>query len=184
MNKNVSCSRINVLIFAAATASIGVVALGCIMGLVFTRATVSLRSVSVNKMNTVQNAIDNASVALARLPESATSPQVFLKILEEFLNAGESQKRDQPSANLEYYKPLESPRMYPLELDERLHINLWSEDGQHKWTIAMWVSDGECSELRFLHDRPFDPRVNWRDFEAIIRQGQRLADKRYEDSKN
>lgn len=82
--------------------------------------------------------------------------------------------------NREHYKPLESPRMYPLELDERLHINLWSEDGDHKWTIAMWVEDKECSELRFLHDRPFDPRVNWHDFEAIVRQGQVLADRRYE----
>lgn len=83
----------------------------------------------------------------------------------------------------EHYSPLESPRMYPLELDDHLHISLWSEDGNHKWTIAAWVKGGEGYDLQFLRERPFDPRVNWSDFKSIVRQGQALADKRYEEQR-
>lgn len=73
--------------------------------------------------------------------------------------------------------------VYPLELDEQLHINLWAEHGMYKWSIALWVDDKEGSQLRFVGSRPLDPRVNWKDFELIVRQGQRLADKRWIDSR-
>ena len=79
-----------------------------------------------------------------------------------------------------YYKPLETPRMYPLELNENLHICLWSEDGKFKWTIAYFVKDKEGYDLHFVGDRPFDKRVDWRNFEVIVKQGQVIADNQWE----
>lgn len=78
-----------------------------------------------------------------------------------------------------HYKPIENPRAYPLELHDNLHICLWSVDGTFKWTIAYWVKNSEGYYLKFVGDRPLDKRVRWEDFEAIIRQGQAIADKRF-----
>lgn len=83
-------------------------------------------------------------------------------------------------ANDRWYNPIESPRRYPLELDKRLHINLWSPCGSYKWTIAIFRNDGEEGfDLWFLADRPLDERVNWDHFRELIVQGQRLADERF-----
>lgn len=81
---------------------------------------------------------------------------------------------------LEHYKPLENPTAYPLELNENLHICLWSEDGTYKWTIARWVKDKEGYSLEFVGSRPLDDRVKWKKLKAIIEQGQAIADKRFE----
>lgn len=78
------------------------------------------------------------------------------------------------------YKPLESPNAYPLELNENLHICLWSEDGTYKWTIARWVKDKEGYALEFVGSRPLNERVKWKKLKAIIEQGQAIADKRFE----
>lgn len=84
--------------------------------------------------------------------------------------------------NIRYYNPQEPIPRYPLELEERLHISLWSDDGKYKWTIARFVvdSDGGYS-VQFIGDRPFDGRVNWSHFEELLRHGQFLADKKYWD---
>ena len=87
---------------------------------------------------------------------------------------------DGPKKNKRYYKPLETPRMYPLELTKDLHICLWDEAGEYKWTIAYWVKGEEGSNLYFIGDRPLDKRVDWRNLEVIIRQGQKIVDERYE----
>ena len=82
--------------------------------------------------------------------------------------------------NTKHYRPLEEPRAYPLELNENLHICLWSEDGTYKWTIARWVKDKEGYSLEFVGSRPLDDRVKWKKLKAIIEQGQAIADKRFE----
>ena len=84
-----------------------------------------------------------------------------------------------PTKNARYYKPLETPRMYPLELNNDLHICLWDEKGEYKWTIAYWVRDKEGYDLHFVGDRPLDRRVDWRNLEVVIRQGQKIADDRF-----
>ena len=88
---------------------------------------------------------------------------------------------NEPIENLRYHKPLEKPRMYPLELTENLHICLWDEQGKYKWTIAYWVKDKEGYELKFVGDRPFEKRVDWHNFEAVARQGQIIADARFQE---
>ena len=81
---------------------------------------------------------------------------------------------------LEHYKPLESPNAYPLELNENLHICLWSEDGTYKWTIALWTKGKEGYSLEFIGVRPLNERVKWKKLKAIIKQGQAIADKRFD----
>jgi hypothetical protein len=78
-----------------------------------------------------------------------------------------------------YYKPLEEPRAYPLELTENLHICLWDEEGEYKWTIALWRKNREGYSLEFIGDRPLNKRVKWKKLKAIIKQGQAIADKRF-----
>lgn len=78
-----------------------------------------------------------------------------------------------------YYKPLEEPRAYPLELTENLHICLWDEKGEYKWTIAMWSKGKEGFSLEFIGDRPLNKRVQWKKLKAVIKQGQKIADKRF-----
>lgn len=88
-----------------------------------------------------------------------------------------------PTANQRWYNPLEIPKMYPLELTDELHICLWSEGGDFKWTIAFWQRTEEGPEVRFVGNRPLDPRVNWTHLQEIIKQGQTLAEHRWKASK-
>ena len=86
-----------------------------------------------------------------------------------------------PTKNREYYKPLESPSQYPLELRKctlngRLEIVLWSPSGEHCWTIAAWNRTHEGYELKFVGDRPLDKRVKWKAFKKCVKQGQAVAD--------
>ena len=78
-----------------------------------------------------------------------------------------------------HYKPLETPAAYPLELNENLHICLWDEKGEYKWTIAYWQKDKEGYFLVFVGNRPLEKRVKWKKLKAIIKQGQAIADKRF-----
>ena len=90
---------------------------------------------------------------------------------------------EEPTENLRYYDPQETPRMYPLELTPSLHVCLWDELGKYKWTIALFDKDKDGTFLRFIGDRPLDKRVNWANFEVCVRQGQLIADRQYmEDS--
>ena len=91
----------------------------------------------------------------------------------------EGHMRTEPK-NTEHYKPLENPTAYPLELNDNLHICLWSEDGTYKWTIALWRKDKEGYSLEFVGARPLNERVKWKKLKAIIKQGQAIADKRWE----
>ena len=77
------------------------------------------------------------------------------------------------------YRPQEMPTLYPLELTKGHHICLWSPDGRFKWTIAYFEINKEGPDLRFVGDRPLDRRVNWGDFQEIIRQGYKLAEKEW-----
>lgn len=77
---------------------------------------------------------------------------------------------------LKYYKPQEKPTMYPLELTTDHHICLWSNDGNFKWTIALFEFDKEGPSLRFIGDRPLESEINWHNLEVVIRQGQLLAE--------
>jgi hypothetical protein len=86
-----------------------------------------------------------------------------------------------PTKNHEYYRPLESPPQYPLELRKcpfngRLEILLWAESGEHCWTIAAWNRTWEGYELQFVGDRPLDERVKWKAFGKCVKQGQAIAD--------
>ena len=87
-------------------------------------------------------------------------------------------ERTQPKKT-RYYKPLESPTRYPLELTGDLHICLWSECGEFKWTIAYWVKDKEDYSLCFVGDRPLNQRVDWAAFRDIVVIGQAEADRRF-----
>jgi len=81
--------------------------------------------------------------------------------------------------NTKHYKPLEEPRAYPLELNENLHICLWDEKGEYKWTIAMWSKGEEGYSLEFIGHRPLNKRVKWKKLKSIVKQGQAIADKRF-----
>lgn len=85
-----------------------------------------------------------------------------------------------PKQNLRYYNPVEKPTMYPLELCKDLHVCLWDNEGKYKWTIAYFDKGSEGYDLRFVGDRPFDKRVDWRNLEVVLRQGQIIADKQFE----
>lgn len=85
----------------------------------------------------------------------------------------------EPVANRRYYRPLEKPRRYPLELNDNLHICLWSEDGKCKWTVAYFLKGKEGYDLHFVGDRPLDSRVNWEHFRELVILGQRIADERF-----
>lgn len=89
-----------------------------------------------------------------------------------------------PTKHREYYKPLESPPQYPLELRQstdgsRLCIILWSEDGSGCFSIAWWQRDNEGYELSFVGDRPLDKRVKWKAFKRCVKQGQKIADEMF-----
>ena len=86
---------------------------------------------------------------------------------------------DRPTRNERYYNPQEIPAMFPLELTKEFHICLWDESGEYKWTVALWRFGKEGPELEFVGDRPLDKRIDWRNFEALVRQGQMLADKKW-----
>ena len=92
--------------------------------------------------------------------------------------AGVSDVNDGPVSQ-KWYKPLESPRRYPLELDSRLHVNLWAKDGTSKWTIGYFDEGKEGFGFKFLGDRPFDSRVNWEHLREVIAQGQSIAGERF-----
>ena len=82
--------------------------------------------------------------------------------------------------NDRYYRPVEKPIRYPLELCADHHICLWSEDGKFKWTVAYFAKGSEGYDLRFVGDRPLDSRVNWDHFRELVILGQRLADDEWE----
>lgn len=79
----------------------------------------------------------------------------------------------------EHYRPQNKPTRYPLELAQNLHIDLWAEDGSHKWSVAYFQDTKEGPELHFVGARPFDERVRWKHFGELARQGQTLAEKRW-----
>lgn len=82
--------------------------------------------------------------------------------------------------NKRYYKPVEKPRRYPLELCDNHHICLWSQDGKFKWTVAYFHKGKEGFDLQFVGDRPLDSRVNWDHFRELVILGQRLADEEFD----
>jgi len=97
--------------------------------------------------------------------------------LTQELGAGLEMKEPKST---KHYKPLETPTAYPLELNENLHICLWAENGEYKWTIAMWIRGKEGYSLEFIGGRPLDKRVKWKAFKKLIKQGQKLADKKFD----
>lgn len=91
-------------------------------------------------------------------------------------------ERDRPvDKSLKYYNPMEDPPRYPLELCDTdcLEICLWSEKGDSKCTIAYFQKYKEGYELKFVHLRPLDKRVNWKHFRKLVKQGQKIADKKF-----
>ena len=96
--------------------------------------------------------------------------------LTQELGAGLEMKEPKST---KHYKPLETPTAYPLELNENLHICLWDEKGEYKWTIAMWSKGKEGYSLEFIGHRPLNKRVKWKKLKSIIKQGQAIADKRF-----
>jgi len=96
--------------------------------------------------------------------------------LTQELGAGLEMKEPKST---KHYKPLETPTAYPLELNENLHICLWDEKGEYKWTIALWSKGKEGYSLEFIGHRPLNKRVKWKKLKAIIKQGQAIADKRF-----
>lgn len=91
-------------------------------------------------------------------------------------------ERDKPvDEKLKYYHPLEDPPRYPLELcdNHRLEICLWDEHGTSKCTIAAFEGDKEGYELKFVGSRPLDKRVSWKHFRKLVKQGQKIADKKF-----
>ena len=90
-----------------------------------------------------------------------------------------SREMDGPTKNTEHYNPLNHPKRYPLELDNRLHICLWGETGQSTWTTAYFVNDKEGPELKFVGDRPLDRRVDWDDLRVVVELGYCIAKERW-----
>jgi hypothetical protein len=83
---------------------------------------------------------------------------------------------DQKMNEKDEFQTVEKGRRSPLELTHDLHICLWTELRDYKCTIALWTKHKEGYEVRFVGDRPLDGRVNWKDFEKLIRKGQAIAD--------
>ena len=109
------------------------------------------------------------------MSENTESGRVSIPLQRE-LEAGLEMKEPK---NTKHYKPLETPTAYPLELTKNLHICLWDEKGEYKWTIAMWSKGEEGYSLEFIGDRPLNKRVKWKKLKSIIKQGQAIADKRF-----
>ena len=94
------------------------------------------------------------------------------------------EKRSPTPSMAQWYKPVESPTRWPLELrvyDEgvkvgRVEIGLWSEGGEHSWLIAYWIINSDGADLKFVGNRPLDPRVNWSHFRELVATGQKIAD--------
>lgn len=64
----------------------------------------------------------------------------------------------------------------PLELTHKdLHICLWDEKGKYKWTVGYFDFDKEGPWFKFVGDRPLDERVNWVNFQKLIKLGYALA---------
>lgn len=87
-----------------------------------------------------------------------------------------------PVRNREYYHPQEVPNRYPLELTPAAEICLWGESNESKWVLAYFRSpDGDDPpDLRWVGDRPLDPRVNWEHFRELCVQGYQLARRLHE----
>ncbi len=88
--------------------------------------------------------------------------------------------RAQPiKAAQQWYRPLEVPTRYPLELvqeNDCYHVCLWFADGKLKYTIALIYPDKEGDfDVRFVGDRPLQERVNWEHFRELLIQGIALA---------
>jgi hypothetical protein len=86
--------------------------------------------------------------------------------------------------NKTHYNPLERPTRYPLELSDNFHINLWSEDGTYKWTIAYFTKHSEGYYLEFVGDRPLDARVDWDHFKQCVKIGQIMLDNKFDDERS
>jgi hypothetical protein len=116
----------------------------------------------------------NAAAIISRLAISGI-------LLERYV-ADDSPKPN-PYIAKKWYKPLENPRRYPLELaleHGHLHVNLWSANNSCKWTIGRFVKDQEGYDFQFIADRPFHDRVNWEHFREVVEQGQAIADKMFD----
>ena len=72
---------------------------------------------------------------------------------------------------------------HPLELADNYHINIWSEDDTHKWSIAYFVKGKEGYYLQFVGDRPFDPRVNWGHLKILAKFAQEALDLKFDEEK-
>lgn len=85
-----------------------------------------------------------------------------------------------PTKNMTWYAPQEKPTRLPLELTKDLEICLWFiGEKSYKIVIAYWVKTTEGYELKFVGARPLEKGVKWKHLEQLIRQGQRMADKRW-----
>ncbi len=88
------------------------------------------------------------------------------------------EKRGPHESVKQWYKPVENPPRWPLELRATVNgpeILLWAEDGRHGWVIASWRYGSEGPNLYWVSDRPLDPRVNWTHFRELVATGQRIA---------
>ena len=64
----------------------------------------------------------------------------------------------------------------PLELihstsSDAIHICLWDVNHEFKWTIAYFYRHKDFYDLKFVEDRPLDPRVDWKAFRKLIKRG-------------
>lgn len=134
-------------------------------------------------------------MSIMRIDSRILKLSVLMKYLHTALTGYKTTDADKKSAkgakkvatkgpvNKGHYHPQESTPRYPLELDKRLHINLWSDNGEFKWTIAFFIFDDEGPEVRFVGDRPFDERINWEHFHELLEQGQGLANRKFNEDK-
>ena len=90
------------------------------------------------------------------------------------------EKRGPHESVKQWYKPVEKPPRWPLELRAMANgvpeILLWSGDGKHAWVIARWRWGGEGADRYWIGSRPLDPRVNWTHFRELVATGQRIAE--------
>jgi hypothetical protein len=133
-----------------------------------------LHTATVNLLNRAEHVISNPGVVGNRVDLQEAVNKAY-DAVAQFVHSDHTRTQPGPSSS-KHYSPQESPPMYPLELTSNLHICLWDEYGQYKWTIALFEHGREGYSLRWVGDRPLDPRVDWEKFGEAVRQGQRMAD--------
>lgn len=128
---------------------------------------------------------DSPQGALSNLPEVEE-----MSLSHHFLCEDDMTLRDFVEINGGDKTEGKEPYEYRLSLHDHFGIRGWSfcleicaslQTTDHKWTIAYWVKEKEGYSLKFSSSRPLDYRINSSKLMNLIKEGQAIADKRFQE---